>query len=171
MNNETEPIRLPSGYIVHLSQDIYAAYYLNFDEAKETLFISMMESGHFFPQIMQFIYVMIGICSGHTSFIDILISNLWWGVGNMILWYILKMYKIPGINTVCTLIGQTVFRFKINWLSIVIVALLIINDWKIILYCMIAAAITSLIKVLMFTWLSNKNYNDKVAYRVSRFRT
>ena len=141
------------------------------DEAKETIFYSMMESGHYFPQIMQFVYVMIGICRGNTSFVDILISNLVWGTGYMILWYLLKMYMLPGINTVCSFIGGTIFKFRINWVAIIIAALFVINDWKALLYCIIAAALTSFVKVLMFTWFSNVKYNDKVAFRVSRFRT
>lgn len=171
MNNENEPIRLPSGYTIYLSQHVYYEHFSNFDAMQTTIFYSMMESGHYFPQIMQFIFVMIGLCSGYASFADILILNLMFGIGNMILWYLLKLYKIPGINTICDIIGKTLLRVKANWLAIIIVALFIISDWEIIPYSMISAAITSFIKVLMFTWLSNEKYNDKVAYRVSRFKT
>lgn len=171
MINETEPIKLPSGYTIHLSQDVYDECFLNFDDMKLSIFYSMMDSGHYFPQIMQFIFAMIGICSGYTSFVEILCLNLIFGIGNMILWYLCKFYILPGINTICSLIGQTIFRFKLNWAAIIAVSLFVINDWKVIMYSVAGAAITSLIKVFMFTWLSNVKYNDKIACRVFRFKT
>lgn len=171
MINESETIKLPSGYTIHLSRDVYDECFLNYDDMKLSIFYNMMDSGHYFPQIMQFIFAMIGICSGYTSFLEILYLNLIFGIGNMILWYLFKLFILPGINTICSLIGQTVFRFKINWVAIIAVSLFVINDWKVILYSAICAAGTSLIKVVLFTKLSSVKYNDKIACRVSRYIT
>ena len=171
MENKTETIKLPSGRTIALSQDAYSECFLNFDEWKESIFYSIMDSGYYFPQIMQFIFAMIGICNGYTSFVEILCLNLIFGIGNMILWYLFKLFWLPGINTICSLIGHTVFKFKLNWVAIGIVALLVANDWKVILYSAAGAAITSLVKTFLFTRLSSVRYNDKIACIVLRFRT
>lgn len=171
MNKETEIIKLPSGYIINLSQDIYANYFLDFDEAKETIFYAMMQSGHYFPQIMQFIFVTVGLCTGHASFTSVMLSSLLFGVGNMILWFLLKLHMLPGINVICTVIGGTFFKFKIHWIATIAIALFLVGDWKVILYYIAASLLTGLIKTLLFTKLSNIKYNDRIAVRVSHFKT
>jgi len=171
MNKETEIIKMPSGHIINLSQDVYADCFLNFDEAKETIFYAMIQSGHYFPQIMQFIFVMVGLCTGHASFGSVVLFSLLFGTVSMILWFLLKLHMIPGINVLCTVIGGTFFRFKIHWIAIIAVALLFVGDWKVILFYIAASLLTGFIKTILFAKLSNTKYNDSIAVKVSRFRT
>ena len=83
-------VKLPSGYNVDLSENIFEESYSNFSESKFFSFNNFINSGLYFPQIIQFITVMFYICSGYTSFKEILLCNLIAGVGYTIIWYVLK---------------------------------------------------------------------------------
>ena len=168
---ENVRIKLLSGTNVDLSEKVYDECYCNFDETKYFSFSNIINSGLYFPQIVQFIYVLIGICKGHTSFKDIFLCSLLSGCFYTILWFLAKLYKIPGINFISCFIGSYIFKYFIHFIVITIVSLAVINDWKIIVYCLITGCVTSIIRILMFVKLSTVQYNDEVAIYVSKFKT
>lgn len=168
---EEEIIKLPSGYSVTLSQNIYVTHFLNFDDAKEAIFFCMMECGHYFPHVIQSVFVLSMMCNGRSSFVDVFLGSLISGTCSMILWFALKMYRLPGFNTICSAIGEFVSKTKLNWVALLIIAFFVVKDWKAILYYILGSVVTSLVKVLLFTKLSCTKYNDEIAVKVSRFRT
>ena len=140
--NDTIGIKLPSGNNVTLSTKVYNEYLLGFNDIQFDLFNNCMNGAQYFPQIIQFIVVMYSVYMGYTSFTDVLLVSLITGGFGCILWHILKLYKIPLLPFVSCLIGQTVFRLFLHFIAIAIVALAVVEDWKIILFCAIAGLIT-----------------------------
>jgi hypothetical protein len=114
---------------------------------------------------------MIGICKGYTSFKDIFLCNLLSGVLYTIIWFLFKLYKIPGINFVSCFIGGNIFRYFLHFIVIAIVSLAVMNDWKIIIFCLIGGIVTRLICSFLYVQFSNVKYHDEVAIYVSKFRT
>ena len=171
MYDNTEIIKMPSGYLIKLSTSVYADYFLSFNEAQEILFYNFMQSGHYFPQIMQFIFVIIGLCTGYTSFGSILLFSLSFGIVSMILWFLLKLHIIPGINVLCNFFGQILFKFKMHLIVVIILAFSVADDWKVILYYIAASLLTGLITIVLFSKLSTVKYNDRIAIMVSQFNT
>lgn len=171
-NEETVIERLPSGTTVEMSVRVYDKCYCDFDETKYFSFSNIINSGLYFPQIVQFIYVMVGICKGHTSFKDIFLASMLTGVFYTFLWFWAKFYRlIPGINFICCFIGANIFKRMLHFVAIAIVALAVIGDWKVIVYCVICGVITSIIRSFLFVKLSTVKYTDEVAIYVSRFKT
>lgn len=161
-------IKLLSGLNVDLSERVHDECYCNFDEIQYFSFSNIMNSSLYFPQIMQFIFVMICICNGHTSFIDVFLCNLLSGVFYTAIWFLLKLYIIPGINFISCFIGGNIFRYFLHFIVIAIVSLAVIGDWKIIIFCLISGLITSIVKIFLSAKLSTVKYNDKVAIYVSK---
>ena len=164
-------IRLLSGLNVDLSVKVHDEYFRNFDDAKYFSFSNMLNSSQYFPQIVQFIMVMSSICNGHTSFKDIFLCNMFFGAGYTVIWYLLKMYKLPGISFLSCLIGRNIFRLFLHFVVIAIVSLLVVGNWKIILYCAISGFITQFVKSFLQASFATVTYNDEVAIYVSKFRT
>lgn len=164
-------IKLLSGLNVDLSVKVYDECYCNFDEAKYGTFSNMLNSSQYFPQFVQFVMVMINICKGYTSFKDIFLCNLIFGSGYTVIWYLLKMYKLPGISFISCLIGGSIFRLCLHFVAIAIVSLFVIGDWKIILYCLIGGFITQLVKSFLASSFATVKYNDEVAIYVSNFKS
>ena len=167
---ETERIKLLSGLNIELSKKAYAECYLDFDEPKYRIFNNIISSGQYYPQIMQSFFAIIGICKGHTSFKNIFLCILLSGVFFTTLWFLFKLYKTPGINSICCFMGGTVFKF-LPIVVITIISLVIIGDWKIILFYLISKIITTIVWSFLFIRFSNVKYNDEVATYVSKFKT
>lgn len=165
-----EYIKLSSGLNIALSDKVYAECYLNFDEPKHHIFSNMISSGQYYPQIMQSIFIMVGIFKGQTSFKDVFLCSLLSCVFFTLLWFLFKLYKTPGINSICCLFGGTVFKY-LPFLIIVIASLAIIGDWKIIIFYLISSFVTIIVWSILFAKLSNVKYNDEVAIYVSKFKT
>lgn len=163
-------IKLSSGLNVDLSVKVHDECYRNFDEVKYVSFSNMLNSSQYFPQIVQFIMVMSSICNGHTSFKDIFLCNMFFGVGYTVIWYLLKLYKLPGISFLSCLIGGSIFRLCLHFVVIAIVSLFVIGNWKIILYCAISGFITQFVKSFLASLFATVKYNDEVAIYVSNFR-
>lgn len=170
-SNEKVRIKLLSGLNVDLSAKVHDECYCNFDEAKYFTFSNIMNSGQYFPQIVQFICVMICICSGRISFWEILLSNLLSGIIFTVIWYAFKLYIIPGINFISCLIGGNIFRLFLHFIVIAVVSIFVIGDWKVIIFCLIGGFITQLIKSILSAKFSSVAYNDEVAIYVSKFKT
>lgn len=167
---ENVRIKLLSGISVELSEKVYTECFLDFDEPKYRIFSNMISSGQYYPQIMQSIFVMIGIFKGLTSFKDIFLCSLLSCVFFTIIWFLFRLYKTPGINTICCLLGGTVLKY-LPFVIITIVSLAAMDDWKIIIFYLISSFVTIIVWSILFARLSNVKYNDKVAIYVSKFNT
>lgn len=168
---EKARIRLQSGLNVDLSDSVHDECYRYFDDFKYAAFSHAIDSGQYFPQIVQFAMVMGSILKGHTSFRDIFLCNMIYGAGYTLLWYWLKLYKLPGLSFFSSLIGGSIFRLNLHFVAIAIVALLVVKDWRVILYCVACGFITQIVKSFLQANLSTVRYNDEVAVYVSKFRS
>ena len=169
--DEMVRIKLQSGCNVNLSIQAHDEYYCEFDESKYFSFSNIINSGLYFPQIMQFVCVMICIITGHVSFVEIFICNLTAGIGFTVAWFMLKLYKLPGINFLSCLIGGNIFRFFLHFIVIAIVSFFLMRDWKIFLFCLLGGLVTVLVRSFLFSLFSSVKYNDEVVKYVSRFKT
>lgn len=164
-------VKLLSGLNVDLSVKVHDECFRYFDEAKYASFSNMMNSGQYFPQIIQFIMVISCILKGRPSFLDILLCNLIFGAGYTILWYLLKLYKLPGLAFISCLIGATIFRLYLHFIVIAVVSLFTVGNWKIILYCIISGFITQFVKSFLCSTFETVKYSDEVAMYVSKFKS
>ena len=168
---ENVRIQLLSGLNVDLSERVHDECYCYFDEFKYTAFSNAMNSGQYFPQILQFVMVMSSILTGHTSFRDILLCNTISGIGYTLLWYWMKLYKLPGLSFMSSLIGGNVFRLYLHFVVIAIVGLLVVKDWRVIVYCLVCGFITQIVKSFLQANLATVKYNDEIAVYVSKFKS
>lgn len=147
-----------SGLNCIMDADLYDEILSNDDEG---MTYSMVETylvaEQYFPQIIQFIIVLIFMFKGYTSFSNILIINLIVGVGLTLLWNNSHMYRIPGLSILSVLLGNYIFRFFLHIVAIGILAFVYFHNWKILLYNVIAGFITQLIK----SWFSGYKYTLK----------
>lgn len=172
MINERELIHLPSGRKIPVSSSVYDNYFSRFTEYQYFYFNTLMNSALYFPQIIQFIFVMICICSGIPSFGDVFICYLFWGVVPTFAWFFLKLHKfIPGICYVSCLIGGNIFRYQLHYIAIILVSLLVTEDWSVIFYCLAGGIITGIIRSLLVGLLSTVKYNDSAVIFASRFKS
>lgn len=172
MANEIETIQLLSGCNVCMSENVYDDHFCSFDENKYFYFSNIINSGLYFPQIMQFVCVMFCICKRNTSFGDIFLCNLVSGIGYTVAWYIFKLYKfLPGVSFLSCLIGGNIFRYYLHFLAIALVSLLAIGDWKVIAYCLAGGFISGIVRPILFRIFSTVKYNDGVVKFVSRARS
>lgn len=172
MRDNVEYIHLQSGRTVCISSGVYDRYFSNFTEYQYYYFNTLIDSGLFFPQIMQFVFVLLGIFNGRTSFVEVFVGNLLAGVAWTIAWHLLKLYKIlPGVCSLSCFIGNTFFRFKLNFVAIAIVSLFVIGDWKIILYFLVGSIVASIIRPLLTGALASVSYNDSAVIYASHFKS
>ena len=167
MNDETVNVQLPSGYKVPLSALIYKDFYSEFSKWEWLRFNHIINSGIYFPQIMQFILTITLIIRNDASFGSVLLYNLVGGIGFTVVWFLLKLYRIPGISFTCCLIGGNVFRYYIHFVIIAIVSIFIMEEWIIILFCIIGGVLTQIVKTFLFALFSNSRYNDDVILHVT----
>lgn len=171
MNDEKIRVDLPSKIYVTLSNNVYNECYCNFDEAKWFSFNNFINAGLYFPQILQFITVLVAILNGKTSWSDIILYNIIAGAGYTIVWYLLKFYKIPGLSFICCFLGSNIFRFFIHFIPIGIISLFLLKDWKILLFCIIGGIVSQIIKTILYGFLATTKHNDEIAKYVSCFKT
>ena len=170
MKEQEIKVDMPSSINVKLSQSVYDECFCNYNETKWFSFNNFMNAGLYFPQIAQFITVLITILNGKTSWSDIIICNLVAGTGYTIIWYICKLYKIPGLSFVSCFLGGNIFRFFVHFVPLGIISLFVLNDWKILLFCVIGGVITTVVKTILYGVLATTKYNDEVARYVSKFK-
>ena len=153
-----------------MSIDAHDNHYRNFTESQFFSFSNFINAGHYFPQIMQFISVMILIFNGRTSWSDIIIYNIVSGVAFSLIWFLGRLYKAPGLSFISCLIGGNFFRLFLHFIVIALVAFFVVKNWKVLLFCAIGGAITELIKSILFANLSNAKYHDEIVRYVSAFK-
>ena len=163
-------VEMPSSLHVRLTKSVYEECYCNFNENQWFSFNNFMNAGLYFPQIAQFIMVLIAILNGKTSWSDIILCNLVAGAGYTLIWYVFKFYKIPGLSFISCFLGGNIFRFFIHFIPLGIIALFVLKDWKVLLFCAIGGLITSIVKTILYGFLATTKYNDNVARYVSKFK-
>lgn len=168
-DDNIETVRLQSGCVVDMSVDVYDEQYLGFSASQDFSFNNHINAGLYFPQICQFIAVMIAICNAQTSFSEILYWNLS-GILFMLAWFWLRLHKLPGLAFLCCLLGGNIFRFFLHFIPIACVAFFVAKDWKVLLFCVIGGVITNLIKTFLFAKLSSVSYNDEIVRYISCYR-
>ena len=171
MENEKIRVDLPSKIYVTLSENVYDEIYCNFEETKWFSFNNFINAGLYFSQIMQFIFVLIAIFNGKTSWSDIILCNLIAGGGFTVIWYLFNLYKIPGLSFVCCFIGGNIFRLFIHLVPLAIISFFVLKDWKIFLFCIIGGIIAHIVSTIIYGILATTKYNDEVAIYVSKFKT
>ena len=170
MSEEQIKVEMPSSLHVRLTKSVYDGCYCNFNEHQWFSFNNFLNAGLYFPQIAQFIAVIIAILNGKTSWSDIILCNLVIGAGYTILWYIFKFYKIPGLSFICCFFGGNIFRFFIHFIPLGIISLFVLKDWKVLLFCVIGGIVTRLVNTIIYGFLATTKYNDGVARYVARFK-
>jgi|GEM_PF-1289441 len=171
MDNEKIRVDLPSKIHVTLSNYAYNEYYCNFDEAKWFIFNNAVNAGLYFSQIAQFITVLVTILNGKTNWLDIILCNLIAGAGYTIIWYLFKFYKIPGLSFICTFLGGNIFRFFIHFIPLGIISIFVLNDWKVLLFCIVGGIVTQIVKTILYGIFATTKYNDEIAKYISKFKT
>lgn len=164
-----ETVRLQSGCIVDMSVDVYDEQYLGFTASQYFSFNNHINAGLYFPQICQFIAIMVAICSGATSFSEILCWNLS-GILFMLAWFWLRLHKFPGLAFLSCLLGGNIFRLFLHFIPITCVAFFLAKDWRVLLFCIVGGVITSVVKTFLFVKLSRVSYNDEIVRYISRYR-
>lgn len=169
-NNKEEIVNLPSGLNISISTDTYDNHF-EFTPYQLSSFDDKINAGNYFPQIMQFIAVVSVILNGKTSFREILLCNIIFGIGNMLLWFWGRFYKTPLFSFVSCLIGRVFFKFSLHYVVIAVIAFFVVKDWKVLLFCVISGIITYILKLLLFSHFLNKTkYNDEVVRYVSGYK-
>lgn len=169
-SDEKKSIRLPSGCYVVMSVDSYDNHYCNFTDSQFLSFNNFINAGLYFPQIVQFVAVMVSILNGRTSWSDIILCNLLSGTVFMLTWFWGRLYIIPGLAFVSCLIGGNFFRFFLHFIIIAVIAFFVVKDWKVLLFCAIGGIITTIVKTILYACLANVKYNDEVVRYVSGFK-
>lgn len=170
MDHQTEVIELYSNRRIFVSSDIYAYYYLNFNDYQEFYFNTIMNSGLCFPRLMQFISVMIALFNGFSSFHYLFLLYLASGLFFTLIWHLMKLHKfIPGICSLSCFIVGNLFRYKLHYIPIGLAAWFVIGDWKVILYCIAGSVVSSIIDSLLTGGLTTVKYNDAAVIYASKF--
>lgn len=171
MENEKVRVDLPSKIYLTLSDSIYSECYCNYDEAKWFSFNNKINAGSYFPQIMQFIFVLVSILNGRTSWHEIILCNLIVSCIFTTIWYLFKFYRLPGLSFISCFLGGNIFRYFIHFVPLGIVSFFVLKDWKVFLFCVLGGIITNIVWTILYGVFATTKYNDEVARYVSRFRT
>ena len=167
---ENERIRLTSGFYADISKEVSDSHFNDFTELQFFSFNHAISAGIYFPQIVQFINVFVGILQGYTDWKVIILGSILSGGFYTLLWFLFHFYKIPGLSALSCLLGGSIFRFNLHIVAIAAVAFFVVKDWKVLVYCIIAGIIATLIRVILFSVLSNVKYNDGVVKYISAFK-
>lgn len=171
MHTEKIKVDLPSKIHLTLSEQVYDECYCNFDEAKWFSFNHFINAGLHFPRIMQFVFVLVFMLNGKTSWSDIILCNLLVGCAFTVIWYLLKFYKLPGLSFISCFIGGNLFKYFIHFIPLGIVSFFVLKDWKVFLFCIIGGILSTIVSTILYSILATTKYNDEVAIYVSKFKT
>ena len=170
--HDIEFVQVSPSRRIALSSRVYCDTFLNFTPYQEFYFGTAIKSGLFFPQILQFIFVMICVCRNFPTFGEVFLCNLYWCIFGTFAWYLLKLHKfLPGVCTISCFFGEIIFKFKLHYIAIILVSLLVAEDYLIIFYCLASGFIAGLVRFLLVSLLSTVRYNDDVAIYASRFKS
>ena len=162
-------VHLPSGFNVNLSEDVHDDLYLYFTDSQYLCFNEKINAGSYFPEIAQFISVLVFILRGGNNWLDIVVCSVANGAFFSILWFWLHFYKIPGLSTICCLIGNFLFGHFLHFIPIALISFFVLHDWKVFLFYVIGSIVASIIRSILFNFFSNTKYNNKVVRYISSF--
>ena len=162
-------VHLPSGFNVNLSEDVHDDLYLDFTDSQYLCFNEKINAGSYFPEIAQFISVLVFILRGGNNWLDIVVCSVANGAFFSILWFWLHFYKIPGLSTICCLIGNFLFGHFLHYIPIALISFFVSQDWKVFLFYVIGSIVASIIRSILFYCFSNTKYNNKVVRYISSF--
>lgn len=163
-------VHLPSGFNVNLSEAVYEDLYLNFTEMQYLCFNEKINAGSYFPEIAQFISVLVFILRGENDWFNIACCSVVNGIFFSVLWFWIRLYKIPGLSTISCLIGNFLFGHFLHFIPIALIALLVLHNWKVFLFYVLGSVLASIIRLFLFPCFSNVKYNNKVAKYISSLR-
>ena len=147
--------RTTSGLNYSMDVELYDKVITNDDDGMTYSMIeTYIEAEQYFPQIIQFIIVLIFMFKGYTSFKDLLLINMIVGVGVTLIWNNTHLYRVPGLALISVFLGNYVFRFFLHLVIIGVLSFTFFDDWKILIYTMITGIITQLFK----SWFSGYKY-------------
>lgn len=168
-NQNITYVKLPSGTNVRMSVDAHDNHYLNFTESQYFSFSNCINGGLYFPQIMQFIFVLFALFNGCTDWWNIILCNILCGVFFTLAWFWLRLYYVPGLALISCLIGGNIFRFFLHFVAIAIIAFFVLKNWVILLACVAGGLITTIIKTILYSVFSTAKYNDRIVKYISSF--
>lgn len=168
MSNGGHTFYLPSGNKVSISDDVFENYYQYFSGDQFKRFCNTMDASLYFPQIVQFSMVLRCFELGDVEFRTILLTCLCYGLGYTLMWYLLRLDKIPGLASICCTLGKYVFRFCLHYIVIAAVALFVFEDWRIIVYCAVSGWATGFVNTWVSARLSTVKYTDQVVFGIAR---
>lgn len=164
MKKNYEIYRTTTGLNFSMDSDLYEKVITNDEDG---LTYSMLESyiiaEQYFPQLLQVIVNFIFLFKGYTNFWSILLINLLSGIIFTFIWNNSKLYRVPGLALISNLIGQYFFRLFLHIIVIAILSFTYFNDWKILLFCIIAGIITNIIKTLISGYDTIISHNNDIA--------
>ncbi len=164
MEKEYEIFKTISGLKFAMDPILYRKVITN---DKDGITNSTMESyivaEQYFPQLVQVIICFLCLFNGYTDFWSILLVNLISGIIFTLIWNKTNIYRIPGLAILSNLIGNYILRLLIHIIIIGVLSFTYFNDWKILVYCIIAGLITNIIKSLMSGYHITYKHNNEIA--------
>ena len=130
MEQNIKKFRTRSGLNFTMDEELYWAVLE--DEQSFTKMECHIMAGEYFSQIIRFLVTLVLLFNGQFSFMAILLGNVLSGLFATIIWFIIPLYKCPGVSLVITLLGQMVFRFCLHIVAIIALSFAVFSDWKII---------------------------------------
>lgn len=166
MEQNIKKWRTRSGLNFAMDEDLYYSVIEN-EQTLDRMETHIM-AGEFFPQVTRFIGTLILLFNGKFDFISILLTNVCIEIVCRFLWVALPLYRIPGFSVLLTVIGQTVFRFFLHFITIIVLSLTIFDNWKIILFYIIVSVIVLIAGSLVFGYLFSVKRNNDIAKHVTK---
>ena len=161
MEQNIKKFRTRSGLNFAMNEHLYLAVLA--DEQSLTKMECHIMAGEFFSQIISFLATLILLFNRQFSFVNILSGNVFASLFATLIWFIVPLYKIPGVSVIITLLGQTFFRFCLHIITIIVLSFAVFSDWKIILFCLISGGIASILNPLVFGYQFSLKRNNNIA--------
>lgn len=168
MENEIEIIELPSSHRVKLSQIVVAEYFSDFSETTLLLFDDCISSGVYFPRIVRWFSLLTTLFMGHSEWYYLLLGNVLPGIFATIIWYLFRLYRIPILCMVSSILGNEIMKFYMHYFPLAIFCVFILHSWKLFLVCIFSSLIARGVCAAVRALMATVKYNDAVALYVSK---
>lgn len=163
-DNHSDIYRTTKGLNFIMSNDIYEKLITNDEDGLAySIAETYIHSEQYFPQLIQFIFVLVYMLNGYHSFIQILLLNLIVGIIATLLWNKTKLYRIPGVALLSEVLGIYIFNRFLHILAIALLSIFHFKNIWIIIYCIISGIITQIIKTLISSHKSMLKHNNDIA--------
>jgi len=164
MSNDYKKFRTRSGLNYVLSEQLYETL-INNDPQCVTLYLfeQSLIAGEFFSKVNRYIAIIFLLFSGYTGLLHIFLASLIVGLLSNFIWYHSSLYKLQAVSFIYMFMGQIVFRFFIHIIALACLAILVFQDWKIILYCVLAGIVCNVLETWFSGYKQTANHNNKAA--------